>query len=462
MDMQTETSIQYDHAGRSHADIGSARLGGFNPDEIARVTQQNSISFVTRVSDQATFEVANWLPSFTLGEIHTLRPEIRTAGVRQEYPFVCSACGEAVVLKAYTDHGHFFSHLEKQRAEEAGCPFREHRQLTQDDLDRMRYHGQREGARHKRIKELIARTLMADTRFAKPEIEQTWKCFVQGWRRPDVSSQWNGISVVFEAQVSNTYPQVVAERTEFYRRDGVLLIWIFDRQPDEHWRTMHADSFCTNQQHLFVVDEESASESERLGRACLRTYMLRPDVQVRNSDSGKHLLEEFQAESYGLVPFESLALNVERQTACLFDVVTEKRRSHHKVLCADVHAGLNADALSKDIQDIMKSDRDIEYKKLEAWAALVCAIESVRFGCGIGTRYTNPVQVLNQVFDHHPNVVGLLDAELARQNLDHERFHDGAWGKRSSMIRNGRYNDSKLSAQHPGSMKMLKWLYARS
>lgn len=460
MNYQAEATIPGKHSDWHQSEDDPVRLGGFKPDDYVRVTQQNSVEFVTRVSDRSTFEVDIWLPTFTLGQIHKLRPELRNAGVRNEYPFVCGACGGPVVLKSYLDYGHYFSHFEKQQAEMAGCPFREHHQLSQEDLDRMRYHGQREGVRHKRIKELIYRTLKADSRFSEPEIERTWKSFIEGWRRPDVSSLWGGASVVFEAQVSNTYPQIVAERTEFYRKDGALLIWIFDRKPDEQWRALHADALCANQQHLFVVDEESASESERQGRAFLRTYMLRPDVQVRNSDSGKHLLEEFQAEYYGLVPFESLALNVERQTACLFDVEAEKRRSHHKVLCADVHAGLNTDALCKDIQDIMQSDRDIEFKKLEAWAALVCAIESARFGCGIGTRYNNPVQVLNQVFDHHPNVVGLLDAELCSQNLDYDRFHDGAWGKRSSMIRNGQYNDSNLPAQHPGSMKMLRWLYA--
>jgi competence CoiA-like predicted nuclease len=434
-------------------------MGVFNPDEPVRVTQQNSIEFVTRVSDKATFEVSEWLPSLTLGNIHALRPELRLAGVRKEYPFVCAACGEPVVLKAYPDHGHFFSHLEKQRAEEAGCPFREYRQLSLEDIDRMRYHGKREGARHKRIKELIYRTLKADSRFANPAIERTWKSFIEGWRRPDVSARWNDSAVVFEAQVSNTYPQIVAERTEFYRKEGALLIWIFDRQPDENWRTLHADAFCTNQQHLFVVDEESASESERLGRAHLRTYALRPSVRVRLADNGKYLFEEYQAEYFALLPFDSLTLDVDRQTACQFDVDLEKRRSRHKALCADVHAGMNSDALLRDLQEILQSELAIEYKRLEAWSALVCAIESARFGFCIGTRYTNPVSVLNQVYDHHPTVVGLLDSELVRQGLDQEKFHEKKWGGRVRMIRQGRYAEQVLPTQHAGSKRVLKWLY---
>jgi len=462
MDLQSESSNHYEPVSWTSAEMDACGSGGFNPDESVRVTQQNSIAFVTRVADRATFEVTLWLPTFSLGELHKLRPEIRSAGIRQEYPFVCGACGEPVVLKAYMDHGHFFSHLEKQRAEAAGCPFRENRQLSQDDLDRMRYHGQREGARHIRIKELIARTLAADIRFASPKIEQTWTSFLQGWRRPDVSSIWGTTAVVFEAQVSNTYPQIVAERTEFYRKEEALLIWIFDRKPDDHWRTLHADAFCANHQHLFIVDEESALESEHQKRAMLRTYTLRPDVRIKPAESGRHLLEESQTETCELVPFDSLALNVTAQTACHFYAGLEKRRSRHKVLCAEVQAGSNADCLRKDIQDILQIESNIEYKKLEAWAVLVCAIESARFGRGIGTKYNNPVQVFNQVFDRHPNLVGLLDAELVRLGLDHGKFHDGAWGNRAKMIRSGRYNDDELPVQHAGSMKMLKWLYDRT
>ena len=310
-----------------------------------------------------------------------------------------------------------------------------------------------------RTKVLIERTLRADLRFDAPKIETTWRSFLEGWRRPDVSSKWDGLPVVFEAQVSNTYPQIVAERTEFYRRDGALLVWIFDRRPDETWRTLHADAFCANQQHLFVVDAESVAESERQHRAFLRTYSLRPSVRVLKADTGKFMLEETQIESFALVPFDELKIDVRKQTSCRFDVAEEKRRSRHKVLCAKVHAGMNADTLRADIHDILKSDHDIPYAKLASWSALVCAIESARFGCGVGTKYPNPVSVLNQIFDHHSSVVGLLDKELCRQHLDRENFHDGAWGKRVRMIRKGRYNDGDLPEQHAGSRTMLDWLY---
>ena len=129
----------------------------FDPTEPVTVTNELRITLVTRVTDGKTFEVANWLPTFTLGSIHTLRPQLRRASVRnkdgdQTYPIVCTGCGEPVVLKSLLDHGHYFSHLEKKDAELANCPYREDRQLPLDVLDRIRYHGQREGPRHRKTK----------------------------------------------------------------------------------------------------------------------------------------------------------------------------------------------------------------------------------------------------------------------------------------------------------------------
>jgi len=460
MDLQSEVSNQSNapHAYRRGVDRDC--FGGFDPTAPVRVTTKNTVALVTRVADRTTFDVSEWLPTLNMGELHTLRPEIRSAGVRKEYPFICAACGEPVVLKAYTDYGHYFSHLEKHRAEQAGCPFRESRDLSQEDLDRIRYHGQREGARHVRTKVLIERTLRADPRFDAPKIETTWRSFLEGWRRPDVSSKWDGLPVVFEAQVSNTYPQIVAERTEFYRRDGALLVWIFDRRPDETWRTLHADAFCANQQHLFVVDEESAAESERQGIAFVRSYSLRPDVRpVKSDNSHRTLLEMAQSESFELVPFNELKLDVERQTACRFDVKLEERRSRHKVLCAAAQANSQMTPLKEDLMDIRNSRRPVDEKALCAWAALVCAIESARLGCAVGTGLANAAGVLNLVYDHYPSVVGLLVGQLRRLNLDTEEIQRGAWGKRTAMVRSGNCEGKPLPEQHLASRKMLAWLY---
>ncbi len=420
---------------------------------------------VARPNTGEIFEVRDWIPTQTLGDIHSLRPKLRQTDGEG---LVCQYCGNPVLLKKHENGGHYFAHKEKSAADRAACLYQDGRSVTLADLNRMRFHGQREGARHRRTKDLIDRILRADSRFATPEIERRWTSFSDGWRKPDVGSAWNGTKVVFEAQVSNTYPQVVAERTEFYRKQGALLIWIFDQLPDDAWRTLHADTFCANQQHLFIVDDECMAESERTHRAMFRCYSLRPDVSpVRrpakgDSEDGKTILEHSFTELFGLVAFDSLSLDVERQTACLFDAKEEKRRAHHKILCATAQASQSQDdhhALEAAVRDHIGRKNQIPPKSIEGWAVLVCAIEARRLGHPVGTKLANVAGVLNLVHDRHPGFFVHLVKTLERLGIDPANERTGAWKNRVRAFHNGVYCGGPVPSEHSGSVDLLRWLY---
>jgi uncharacterized protein DUF6035 len=413
---------------------------------------------VRRFPDGAPFEVATWLRTLTRGEIHALRPQLRQG--RPAARFVCFCCGHDVLLRQHVSGGHYFAHKEKTAAEKAECLYQQERGISRADLDRLRYHGQREGPRHVRTKGLIERILRADPRFAEPVVEKTWTSFADGWRKPDVASAWGGLPVVFEAQVSNTYPQVVAERTDFYRKQGALLIWIFDQLPDANWRTLHADTFCSNGQHLFLVDEECASASEETGQAHFRIYALYPEVEsFTRPDDQRIVLRPIQEERCAVVPFAALSLDADRQTATLFDAAEESRRARHKVLCAEAQAGAQRGALEKAIRELIQRNAPIPPENVEGWAALVCAIESQRLGNAIGTRLANAAGVLNLVHDHHPAFFPHLVHTLERLNLDPPEKRRGAWKSRVEAFLNGRYQDGPIPAPHNGSERLLAWLY---
>ena len=431
----------------------------FNPDCPAVSTDALQVEMVRRSSDGEVIEVRAWIPTQTEGQIHVLRPQLRQS--TDHPPFTCFSCGHPVYLKKHITGGHFFAHKGKSAAELANCVFQEGRHLSLQDLDRMRYQGQREGARHLRTKELIRRIVASDHRFTEPVVEQTWRTFGEGWRKPDVASTWDGLPVVFEAQISNTYPAVVAERTAFYRSQGAQLIWIFDQLPDDYWRTLHADTFCSNQQHLFVVNEECARASEDAGEALFLVYRLRPTVTFHHcEEDGFTTLAPCQMEEHDLVPFSSLRLDPEAQTASLFNVADEKRRADHKALCSLVHAEKASwTDLEQDIRTIIQRKGQIPYETVRSWAAVVCAIEAAYLWCPVGTRYANPVSVLNLVHDAHPAFFGHLIQTLQRLGFDTVTHLAGAWKKRVDDFQHGRYKGGPLPQPHSGSRALLAWLY---
>jgi hypothetical protein len=433
----------------------------FDPDLPAASTDTLQVEMVRREADGEVIEVRKWIPTQTEGQIHALRPLLRQSA---DHPvFTCFCCGHQVILKKHALGGHFFAHKEKSEGRGASCLYQEGSNLSLKDLDRMRYQGQREGARHLRTKELIRRIVASDHRFTEPVVEQTWRTFGEGWRKPDVASSWDGLPVVFEAQISNTYPAVVAERSAFYRSQGALLIWIFDQLPDNYWRTLHADTFCSNQQHLFVVDEECARASEDAGEALFSVYRLRPTVTFHHcAEDGFTTLVPCQMEEHDLVAFSSLRLDPEAQTACLFDVADEKQRAHHKALCSLVHAEKSSwTELEQDIRAIIQRKGAIPYETVRSWAAVVCAIEAAHLWCPVGTRYANPVSVLNLVHDAHPAFFGHLIQTLQRLGFDAVALQTGAWKKRVEDFHSGRYKGGALPPPHSGAEALLAWLYPK-
>lgn len=430
----------------------------FDPEAPARTTNSLQVGMVRRVHDGMVLEVASWLPTQTEGEIHTLRPKLRQG--LQTSTFVCFCCGHNVLLRKHTSGGHYFAHKEKAASEKAECLYQQERGLSLADLDRLRYHGQREGARHVRTKEMIKRILCADPRFAKPVIEKVWTSYTDGWRKPDVASIWGGLPIVFEAQVSNTYPQVVAERTDFYREQGALLIWIFDQLPNSDWRTLHADTFCSNSQHLFLVDQECVTISEATGQAHFRIYLQRPEVEpFSRSDDQRIVLRIIQEERCALVSFGTLSLNADLQTAALFDAAEEMRRAKHKVLCAEAQADGNYEALRNAIGELIQSNSPIDRKNVAGWAALVCAIESQRLGYPVGTKLANIAGVLNLVHDKHSAFFPHLVRTLERLNLDPPEQRQGAWRQWVEDFFKGRYKGGPIPNSHKGSGRLLAWLY---
>ncbi|WP_157272426.1 DUF6035 family protein [Azonexus hydrophilus] len=431
----------------------------FDPNRPATATNDLQVEYVRHPISGKVLESRRWFPTQAEGQLHALRPSLRQSGAAQ--PFTCFSCGHPVILKKHAHGGHYFAHKDKTAARQANCVFLEKSSLSLEDIDRLRYQGQREGPRHRQTKEWIRRIVAADARFSKPEVETIWRTFDDGWRKPDVATSWHGFPVVFEAQVSNTYPAIVAERTDFYRRQGALLIWIFDQLPDQHWRTLHADIFCANHQQLFLVDEACACAAEENGSAIFRSYRLRPEVVVDPaSGDGYTCLTAAHVEEQGLVEFSQLQLDASAQTAKQFDVNDEQRRVMHKVLCSRVQASkTNWQELEVDIRNIIQRKASIPYATVMSWASLVCAIESARFWQPIGTRYSNPVSVLNLVHDSSPTFFAHLVHTLQRLHVDPTEHHGGAWPKRVADFHAGRYKGGSLPEPHEGSIALLAWLY---
>lgn len=246
-----------------------------------------------------------------------LRNELEERIAAGKPRFVCPVCSKALMIRCGKRHKgdprlnedfHFW-HGRSHNA----CPLSQESRHSKEYILAAKYHGQREGQAHIRLKHLIHDSLRCDSRFTDAAIERTWK--LEGdprqWRRPDVSAKFLGMPVVFEIQLSTTFVSVMAERRHFYRERGALLVWIVaDFNPE--WAALaHEDIFYPNNRNIFVANERTLAASREAQTFTLDAHWFEPYDAGRASPDFR-----FQ---HGLVDFGELTRDVATQRTYHFD-----------------------------------------------------------------------------------------------------------------------------------------------
>jgi competence CoiA-like predicted nuclease len=173
--------------------------------------------------------------------------------------WICPVCGEFIWIKGKKD-GLVSLHFVHKANKDNTCPLKEKHGLSKKKLLAYKYNGQKEGERHKFLKELIASKIEADNRFSEPRVEKRINGASGEWRKPDVRTEFEGKSIAFEVQLSTTFLSVIRERKNFYRKQGIYLIWIFDRYHSavENMRFSEKDIFFPNHHNAFFIDKDDA------------------------------------------------------------------------------------------------------------------------------------------------------------------------------------------------------------
>lgn len=197
-------------------------------------------------------------------EFTALRRAAMTArGVRRQGGhaecFVCAICRHPLYLSRRMSgvQNRWFVHDGKSE----DCPWYEGNRLTREQTKALIYRGQQEGAPHRAMKQFIATWLAKDPLVSDICQEQTtFGAVLQGeWRRPDVKCSYRGTPLVFEIQLSYTYLSDVIARDEFYRREGIFIIWVFAKF--ELNRAVVTDEAFFNRRNLFVLDQEAMQQT---------------------------------------------------------------------------------------------------------------------------------------------------------------------------------------------------------
>lgn len=233
----------------------------------------DSQDFIARLQNESPNEEWRLRASLAKGSL----------GLETHDALTCYMCGNPVRLRGNTfgagskfnktlhfSHARFF----------ANCPYQNPEVHSKLEIDRRKYHGQREGHEHITLKKRIAECLDVEgTRsgnIVNVQVEQIIRTDIGSWRKPDINFSFRNIRIALEIQLATTYLDVILERHHFYRQQKIPMLWIFNRfsTDDEERAFAKTDVFIQNNENAYVFDLERYELSLIEGKLVLKCLYL--------------------------------------------------------------------------------------------------------------------------------------------------------------------------------------------
>lgn len=164
--------------------------------------------------------------SRSYGEMLQLRQEDSDNLAKGQGAYYCPQCRAPLAIRingAY--HRFYFKHAQNGGLCSLETDLGEDRMSETEQM----MEAVRESPLHIAMKASLARQLEADDRFKDIRIEErvTGTAAQAGhWRRPDVSANFQGTRIAFEAQLSTTPLKDMQARRRFYAEENTCLVWV--------------------------------------------------------------------------------------------------------------------------------------------------------------------------------------------------------------------------------------------
>ena len=247
-----------------------------------------------------------------------------------EMVFFCGYCGKPLKIKGGGEGNKrdlYFSH---RPGEGENCPYNiGNKHPSHEQINRIKYHGQRVGARHEEIKRFISNALNGmdgveakEEKVMRSEIED----YESIWKRPDITAKFDTqaigndkpLKIVFEIQLSTTFFEVIASREKFYKDNQVYIIWVFDDSfspEEESQKFAQMDVLASNNHNAYVLDEEAKRKTKETGKlhfTCYYNYYEIVNRKVGFSEMKKSLISLDQL-TYDEKNYKAFFVDVKKQ-----------------------------------------------------------------------------------------------------------------------------------------------------
>ncbi|MFK0278621.1 DUF6035 family protein [Ensifer sp. NPDC090286] len=432
---------------------------------------------ITELLDLASGEILDaiqWISARRYDHLIADRVSIRE-NLSTDPRFSCALCPVPVYLVSSPEKRFFFRH----KSEDGSCPAKTRSVLSREEIQALKYDGQRESEAHKTAKAHIVRSLAADPTNSEIHSERQWRSTrnPSSRRQPDVQAQTVFGRVAFEVQLSTTFLDVVAERRSFYRQEGALLIWVMAGFNPDDRRLTTDDLLFSNNSNILVVDEETAQLSEQESCCYVRCHYRVPDI-IDGS-----LRDCWKNE---IVAFRDLTVDPDSQTAWAYDYagqadlllqrqeatrledeedlrqricsfwITRNQQTPETVSRAKIWQDFVFELSAKGVRAPINDRYD------RAVTGLMNGVLSAREKTPVGWDFKSLIQVVHRICDGYPEhalALGFALREYECDDLIKAQDKKGKWAKRSQAIRQAILNGDERFVPDPETLPFLKFMF---
>lgn len=245
---------------------------------------------------------------------------------RQKW-MVCYTCGENIRIRGGKSpeeilkpgKGFHFAHLHNSK----DCPIKTTSKYSRQDINRMQYRGIAEGEPHIELKAKLYQGLnlnaMHKGQVSELQLEKVIRSLEENeWRKPDINLVFNNRRLAVELQLSTTWLDVIVGRQEFYRLEGIFILWVFNEfdYKDSSRKLAFSDIIYTNNYNAFIFDEEARAATLQQKDLVLKCYY------QHHFANKAQVLNKWESQ---LITLDQLTFDTNTLKVYYRDIASEKR-----------------------------------------------------------------------------------------------------------------------------------------
>ena len=306
---------------------------------------------------------------------------------------LCAKCKKPIFDKKNSKTGlRFMSHYKNNNLDMKCDNF---------DISAMNKYGARsniyygEGSIHEELNNFITNLLKNEKRFQNVQPEkyifsniQKYHNGIRKRKKPDIQADFAGTKIAFEIQLSYQLHIDFFSREEFYKEDGIFLMWFFYNLNKEDFKESDKMIFWNSNENAYVITEETKKLSRKVNMLHFNCYY----NQIECEDSGDFISTSHEK----IITFNDLTYCHVRKEIYYKDPQIDKIKS--KILIfSEENDIISSDSICEDIINLIGKCPKYNNKLIK----ILQVIFSLKLNKIIGYKFSNFIALLNNYFYYY-------------------------------------------------------------